>query len=826
MTPPLDAALRQAAAFMLASLAIAACDDGGGAPGLEVDAVVPDAASAIDATFGRDAVPADRGLVDAAPSDAQPDAALADGARPPPDMDPPRPDVEVPPAQGAHLTDAGVAFRLASTAATRVEVWVYAEPTGEVVWSAPLTPAGDGDWTLGVAFADLPEALRGAPLYYGYRLWGPNWPHTPTWAPGSAAGFRADVDQDGHRFNPNKLVIDPYARELSHDPFTPPTDGRVYASGEWRARDSGPQAPKGILFSDAIDARQRPLPPTRPFKDEIIYEVHLRGLTMHDPAVPADLRGTYAGAALKARALADLGITAIEFLPLHETQNDQNDLEEGADGDNYWGYSTLNFFAPDRRYAADQSAGGPTRELRAMIDAFHAQGIKVYLDVVYNHTGEGGLWGDTETAAVLSWRGVDNAAYYQTRADGRYWSNNGVGPNMRMTAPATRALIIASLRYAHERLGFDGFRFDLASILGNRCAGPCFEFDNGPDSLLAQITRDLPVRSDGGGLGVDLIAEPWAIGAYQAGQFPAGWAEWNDRYRDTIRRAQNRLGQAATTPGDISDRVHGSSDMFRDDGRRPWHSVNFVVAHDGLTLADLYRCNDSNNAHPWPFGPSDGGTDNNTAWDNGDDPARQRQAARTALAVLMLSGGVPMITGGSERLHSLRCNNNAYNLDSPANWLPGQASADAAPFERFARALFALRTAHPVLRPRAFTEGRDRNGDDVPDIAWFKPDGDDADAAYMRDANARYLAWRLDGTEVADSAASIFVAWNWDDAGVGAHLPDPRPGYAWARVLDTAAWMEGLDNIHRPGQEDPIPPGGRYDMHARSLIALIELPTP
>ncbi|MCA9547388.1 MAG: glycogen-debranching protein, partial [Myxococcales bacterium] len=728
--------------------------------------------------------------------DAVPDAA------PPPTPLPPG-------SQGARIMSDLLELRLFSAGAQRVEAWLYADPFGEPVGVVPLVADADGVWS---AALERPAE----PLWYGYRLWGPNWPHDPAWAPGNEAGFLADVDAAGHRFNPNKLVLDPYAREISHDPFTPPTDGRRYGTGpEHRALDSGPVAPKGLAWAPA-DA-ERPAAPTRPFRDEIIYEVHLRGLTAGDASLPEAERGTYAGAARKARWLRELGITAVEFLPLHETQNDQNDLSEGTAGDNYWGYSTLGYFAPDRRLAADQGPGGPTRELKAMVDAFHAEGLKVYVDVVYNHSGEGGNWtAEGDTAALLSLRGVDNATYYQAEG-AAYFENNGVGPNLRFTHPQTRRLVIDSLRYLHEDLGVDGFRFDLASVLGNGCDGLCFEFGRG--GLLSEIAAALPVRPEDGGPGVDLIAEPWALGpgSYQVGEFPAGWAEWNDQYRDMVRDQQNRAGDQI---GRVANRVHGSSDLFRDDGRRPWHSVNFIVAHDGLTLADLYACNGKHNDQPWPYGPSDGGTDNDRAWDQGGDPAAQRQAARTGLAVLLLSAGVPMITGGDESLRGLRCNNNPYNLDAPTNWLAWELSDAQQTFQRFARALLALRQAHPALRPARFTEGVDRNGDGVLDLTWLGADGQphgDLGGAY------RFLAWRLDGAEVGDPAASIYVAWNWDEGPVRAHVPAPRTGHRWAIAADTAAWLEPEANHYAPGEELPLP-GLIYDLAPRSLLVLLEQP--
>lgn len=785
-------------------LALIACDDG---------AAVEPGAPVLADLGGRDAMIMDAAPPDATPLDAAPvvdqgvDAADAapDMA---PDMAPPDPPGPLPPGPlGPRWTADGLELRLFSAHATRVEAWLYAAAQGEPIEVVELHPDGDGIWSARID--RMPQ-----PIAYGYRLWGPNWPYDPAWEPGSEAGFVTDVDEAGNRFNPNKLVLDPYAREMSHDPFTPPVDGRTYASGEHRTRDSGPVAPKGWAWPTTT--AERPPAPERPFRDDIIYEVHVRGLTRADATLAEDLRGTYAGAAERARWLRELGVTAVELLPIHETQNDQNDHAEGTGGDNYWGYSTLSYFAPDRRYAADQSPGGPTRELMAMVDAFHAEGLKVYVDVVYNHTGEGGTWDGGDTAALLSLRAVDNVTYYQAEGP-HYFNNNGVGPNLRFTRAPTRQLVIDSLAYMHHVLGIDGFRFDLASILGNDCDGLCFEYQR--QSLLSEIAAALPVRPADGGPGVDLIAEPWAIGpgTYQVGNFPTGWAEWNDQYRDMMRDHQNR---ASAQPGRVSGHVHGSSDLFRDDGRKPWHSVNFIVAHDGLTLADLYRCNGKNNGQDWPYGPSDGGTDNDRAWDQGGDPVAQRQAARTGLAILMLSAGVPMITGGDTALRSLRCNNNPYNLDSPANWLSWDLDAEEARFRTFAQRLMQFRQAHPVLRPAEYTEGVDRNADGVPDITWLGADGaphGDLGGAW------RFLAWRLDGSEVDDPAASIYVAWNFDEVGVRAHYPAARADHVWRRALDTAAWLEAEGNMPAPA-DAPILRAGIYDLAPRSVIVLIEVP--
>jgi glycogen operon protein len=415
------------------------------------------------------------------------------------------------------------------------------------------------------------------------------------------------VDANGNRFNPNKLLIDPYAHEISHDPLNASwTDGTVYASGaSYRSLDSGSMAPKSILW---VPGRQSiGTKPTRAQKDDIIYEVNVRGLTENDSSVPNAVRGTYAGAALKAPYLAGLGVTAVEFLPVQETQNDANDnTPNSTAGQNFWGYMTLNYFAPDRRYASNKAAGGPTREFQAMVKAFHNHGIKVYIDVVYNHTAEGGAWNpnDTTTYILYSWRGLDNPTYYELTSDMQYsYDNTGTGGNYITYNTIAQNLIVDSLAYWRDTMGVDGFRFDLASVLGNTCTVGCFNFSStDTNTAINRILRDIAPRPAGGGSGVDLYAEPWAIGgnSYQLGGFPTGWSEWNGSYRDTMRQAQNDLGVATITTGQLATRFAGSSDLFG--SRQPWNSTNIVVVHDGFTLNDLYSCNGPNNNQAWPYG--------------------------------------------------------------------------------------------------------------------------------------------------------------------------------------------------------------------------------
>jgi isoamylase len=726
-----------------------------------------------------------------------------------------------------------ITFKVHSSRATRIEVWIYKTAAGaQPVVSYVMTKnAATNVWSKTASVATLKNSygLTGT-VYYGYRAWGPNWPYVSTWTKGTGIGFGSDVDPQGNRFNPNKLLLDPYAREISHDPQTPTClDGTVYASGAaHRNKDSGPCASKGIVL--AASTTSIGSKPTRALKDEVIYEVHVRGLTMNDTTVPAAKRGTYAGAALKASYLAGLGVTAVEFLPVQETQNDTNDVDPASNaGDNYWGYMTLNYFAPDRRYSSDKAPGGPTNEWKAMVKAFHDVGIKVWIDVVYNHTGEGSAWGGSDGLTVYniqSFRGLDNPAYYSLTADFQYpWDNTGVGGNFNARNGAAQNLIVDSLAYWRDALGVDGFRYDLASVLGNSCQHGCFNFDKmDGGNAINRIVAELPPRAAGGGSGVDHVAEPWAMfgNSYQVGGFPSGWAEWNGIWRDDIRKKQNKMGVETVTMGTLATRVSGSSDLYGDDGRKPWHSINFVVAHDGFTLADLYAFNSKQNAQPWPYGPSDGGEDNNNSWDQGGAGNAQRRAARTGMALLLLSAGVPMLTGGDEVLRTQFGNNNPYNLDSAANWMSWTLDAFDTQHKTATQRLIAFRKAHPALRPANFYSSVDNNGNVMEQLRWFKPDGAQADAAYFGSTSNHALAWRIDGSEFGDSASAIYVAYNGWSGNVNFSLPWPGSGKQWYRVADTAIWNEGANIVVAPGSETLLGgEGTSYGLEARSLLLLI-----
>jgi glycogen operon protein len=723
-----------------------------------------------------------------------------------------------------------VTFNVYSSRATRIELYLYSSATGTAEKGRRvMTKGANNIFTLTIPVATITSYGVGSTIYYGYRAWGPNWTFDANWTKGSALGFVTDVDAQGNRFNPNKLLLDPYALEMSHDPQTVTNNnGTVYASGAtYRNLDSGSVAPKGIVLGG--DTQSIGTKPTRAFKDEIVYEVHVRGLTMNDASINSLYRGTYKGAGLKAAWLASLGVTAVEFLPVQETQNDTNDADPNSDtGDNYWGYMTLNYFAPDRRFAYDKTAGGPTREFKEMVKAFHDAGIKVLIDVVYNHTGEGGAWNSTDktTYNLLSWRGLDNPTYYSLTTDLQFsWDNTGVGGNYNTFNPIAQNLIVDSLAYWRDTLGVDGYRFDLGSVLGNTCQHGCYNFDKmNSANALNRIVAELPPRPAAGGTGVDLIAEPWAIGgnSYQVGGFPTGWAEWNGIYRDTVRQAQNKLGSATVTTGQMATRFSGSSDLYQNNGRKPWHSVNFLTAHDGFTLKDLYSCNGKNNGQAWPLGPSDGGEDNNNSWDQGGAAANQRLAARTGLALMMVSAGVPMIVGGDESLRSINCNNNPYNLDSSANWLGWTWTTDQSNFQSFARGMIAFRKAHAALRPANFYSSVDNNGNVMEQLRWFNPNGAVADAAYFSNTANHAIAWRVDGSELGDGTSAIYVAYNAWSAQVNFTLPWPGNGKNWYRVTDTCSWAEGAGQVRTPGAEDFI--GGEntvYGVCGRGALVLI-----
>jgi isoamylase len=731
-----------------------------------------------------------------------------------------------------------IQFRVYSSQATNMVLYLYTAGYG-VQESATytLTNTGSGIWAVTVSVSALKSAGISGTVYYGYRAWGPNWPYNASWTKGSSTGFLSDVDSNGNRFNPNKLLIDPYAREISQDPLNANNqNGNIFASGaSYRNTDSGTYAPKGIVL--ATIANSTGTKPTRAQKDDVIYEVNVRGLTEQDPNTATKYQGTYYGAGQKASYLASLGVTAVEFLPLQETQNDANNVTPNSDANqNYWGYETENFFSPDRYYAYNKAAGGPTAEFQQMVAAFHAQGIKVYMDVVYNHTAEGGTYtnSDPTTAFIDSWRGLDNTTYYELSSGNQYfYDNTGTGSNYNTYNTVAQNLIIDSLNYWATTMGVDGFRFDLAGVLGNSClngaytsAAPnCpnggYNWDSSDSNVaINRILKEFTVRPAAGGNGLDLYAEPYAIGgnSYQLGNFPVGWSEWNVNFRDTLRQAQNEEGnQTIYITTDAND-FTGSSQLFQANGRSPWNSTNFIDIHDGLTLNDVYSCNGSNNSQAWPYGPSTGGTSTNYSWDQGlsqgtGTATDQRRAARTGLAFTMLSAGTPIMQGGDEALRTLQCNNNAYNLDSPGNWLNYSWTTNQQNFDNFATRIIAFRKAHPALRPVTWYTSSQ--------VQWWEPSGAAVTSSYWNNTSNYSIAYTVNGSSFSDNN-SMYIAYNGYSGSVNFTLPTPPTGTNWYRVTDTCDWNDGPNTFVTPGNETEIGGAGTtYSQCGQSLLLLI-----
>lgn len=643
--------------------------------------------------------------------------------------------------------------------------------------------------------------------------------YVPGVGPGQRYGFRVHGPYDpmsGHRHNPAKLLIDPYAKaiegEVTWDEavFGYPMGGDDLERDE---RDSAPFVPKSVVanpFFDWGDDRH----PKTPWSETIIYEAHVRGLTMQHPRVESELRGTYAGLASPPIIdyLVDLGITAVELQPVHHFVHDHFLVAKGLR--NYWGYNSIGYLAPHADYAAFGTGGEQVYEFKSMVQTLHSVGIEVILDVVYNHTGEGNHLGPT-----LAFRGLDNLHYYRT-VDGdhrHYMDYTGTGNSLDVRTPHVLQLIMDSLRYWVTEMHVDGFRFDLAATLAR-------EFHD-VDRLSAffDIIQQDPVISQ-----TKLIAEPWDVGegGYQVGNFPALWTEWNGKFRDNVREVWHGY---ADNLAEFGFRLSGSSDLYAHNGRRPYASINFVTAHDGFTLRDLVCFNDKHNEANLDGGES--GEDHNRSWNHGvegptDDEQinrlRSRQQ-RNHLATLLLSQGVPMLLAGDEAGRSQRGNNNAYCQDNPLSWIDwawlrrttgrgGQPSIDGvmetagpdesldctpSPGERralyeFTRELIALRRAHPVFRRRRFFIGVDDTG--IADLAWLRPDGQEMDEEAWKDPDQRTLMVFLHGLALPslDSRGRPIVddSFLWllcpSDTRASFTLP-PAYGRRWQLVFDTAA---------------------------------------
>ncbi|MGL4550922.1 MAG: glycogen debranching protein GlgX, partial [Gemmataceae bacterium] len=677
---------------------------------------------------------------------------------------------------GATWDGAGVNFALFTEHADRVELCLL-DGDGE-------TRVQLAERTDQVFHAYLPDVLPGQ--LYGYRVHGP---HAPA---------------EGHRFNPNKLLFDPYARAVGR-PLTWDDSLFGYTIGQddltLDGRDSGPFAPLAAVVDPAFTWGDDRLPRRR-WHETLIYEVHVKGFTMRLPGVPDRLRGTYAGLASDAaiKHLKSLNVTAVELLPVHYRADDRHLTEKGLS--NYWGYNTLGFFAPDPRFAVNPGDPGAVhREFKSMVRTLHAAGIEVLLDVVYNHTAEGNQNGPT-----LGFRGIDNATYYYTSPeDPRYYMDfTGCGNSPRMAHPRVLQMIMDSLRYWVQEMHVDGFRFDLAVTLGREA----LEADRA--ATFFDIIHQDPVLSR-----VKLIAEPWDVGpgGYMVGNFPPGWAEWNDQFRNTLR---DFWAGTPVQARELALRLCGSPDLYGRSGRRPYAGVNHVTCHDGFTLADLVSYDAKHNEANGEDN-RDGG-DHNRSWNCGvegptDDPEVSRLRARQArnlFASLMVSQGVPMMLAGDELLHSQRGNNNTYCQDSELSWLDWELSADRAAFLAFARRMTLVWKEQPVLRRRTFFQGRAIRGEGGADVTWFTPEGGEVSDEWWESA-VTALAVRLAGDRINETdergepvvGDTLFFAFNAGDDEVTFTLPAADEGRAWELLFDTdddsrTGPLAGLTHAARP----------------------------
>ncbi len=679
---------------------------------------------------------------------------------------------------GATWDGRGVNFALFSAHAEKVELCVFDQDGQREEARIPLREYTDQVW-----HGYLPDARPG--LLYGYRVSGPYDP------------------QRGHRFNPNKLLLDPYAKDL-HGTLTWSDAHFGFRVGSPRQdlsydrRDNARLMPKSRVVDTAFTWK-RDQPPAHAWAKTVIYEMHVRGYTMRHPEVPRNLRGTFLGLAEPAAIdhLVRLGVTAVELLPVHAIIDERALVEKGLR--NYWGYNPICFFAADARYYRASGHG----EFKTMVQRLHEAGIEVILDVVYNHTAEGNHLGPT-----LSYKGIDNASYYRlVPGDERHYENySGCGNTLNLRHPRVLQLVTDSLRYWVEEMHVDGFRFDLAASLARERAG----FDGGSGFLDA--VRQDPVLSR-----VKLIAEPWDLGGdgYRLGGFPPGWSEWNGRYRDTVRRFWRGDGGLI---GDMASRLTGSSDLFQWGGRRPFASINFVTAHDGFTLRDLVSYDHKHNEANLE-GNLDGANDN-FSWNCGvegpaDDPSvirLRRQQARNFLATLLLSQGVPMLLSGDEIGQTQGGNNNAYCQDNATSWLDW-AGADHEMLE-FVRRLLELRHRHPVFRRSRFFHGGP-TGHDMKDIAWITPEGREMGHGDWLMPYARSLGLVLGGdvgefdarTGRDETGGTFLLLLNAYHGEVPYTLPPATLGRGWEVVIDTStATGFGTRDVWRAGATYPLRP--------------------
>jgi len=691
---------------------------------------------------------------------------------------------------GATWTGLGVNFALFSAHATKVELCLFDDQGEREVERIELPEFTDEVW-----HGFLPDARPGT--IYGYRVHGPYEP------------------KHGHRFNPNKLLLDPYAKAVVGNlEWDPAVFGYKMESADdmsFDGRDSAPFMPRCRVIDPAFTWGQERVQRT-PWERTVVYELHVGGYTKLHPGVREELRGTYRGLSEPAVIdhIRDLGVTTVELLPVHTFVNDSHLSQKGLT--NYWGYNTISFFSPTRRYA--HVTDFAFAEFKEMVARLHAAGIEVILDVVYNHTAEGNHLGPT-----LSFKGIDNASYYRLLPDQpRYYINDtGTGNTLNLSHQRVLQMVTDSLRYWVQEMHVDGFRFDLGTILAREPYG----FDEGGGFL--DSCRQDPVLSS-----VKLIAEPWDCGpgGYQVGRFPPGWAEWNDRYRDTVRAYwrgdEGKLGEFAA-------RITGSADLFNRRGRKPWASVNFITAHDGFTLNDLVSYNDKHNEANGENN-RDGHSDSKS-WNHGiegptDDPAivelRERQK-RNMLATLLLSQGTPMILAGDELGRSQHGNNNAYCQDNEISWVHWTGDERSRVLTAFTQRLTALRAKFPVLRQRRFLTGAWNEELGIKDSTWLTPAGTEMTSAQWQDPAAKCFGLLLDGRAQTSgirrrgSEATLLLIFNAHHDVVEFTLPKIPGGRVWRRLLDTNLPDEDEE---RDGTAT-FKFGERYQVTGRSLLLFV-----
>jgi len=663
---------------------------------------------------------------------------------------------------GATWDGAGTNFALFSDFSTKLELCLFDSPDAEKeVQRIPMTERTDQVW-----HCYLPDVFPGQ--LYGYRVHGPFEP------------------ENGHRFNPNKLVLDPYAKSIGRDvKWDDSLFG--YPIGEddtkFDERDSAAFAPLATVIDPSFtwgDDR----PPRTPWNKTLIYEAHIKGFTQLHPGVPEAMRGTYSGFGSEAviQHLTELGVTAVELLPIHHHLEDRHLVEAGRS--NYWGYSTLSFFAPQQSFDSTANPLDAVQEFKSMVRSLHASGIEVILDVVYNHTAEGNQLGPT-----LSWRGVDNASYYRLSPESKrhHMDFTGCGNTLNMQHPKVLQLILDSLRYWVTEMHVDGFRFDLASTL----ARELFEV-NKLGAFFDLIAQDPTLNQ------VKLIAEPWDVGpgGYQVGNFPPGWAEWNGKYRDNVRKFWK--GDGGTT-SEFSTRLAGSSDLYEWSGRKPYASVNFITCHDGFSMHDLVSYNEKHNEANGEDNRD--GASNNDSWNCGhegptDDPninvLRARQK-RNMLATLMLSQGVPMLLAGDELGHTQNGNNNTYCQDNELSWLDWDLNDEKKDLLAFSKMVVRVWKAQPVFQRRHFFQGRSIRGSDVKDISFLGTDGNEMTDEAWNSGSTKCLGMRLAGDIIGEvdergrpiMGDTLLAYFNAAAEDVPFTFPPHNEGQRWERVFDT-----------------------------------------